>query len=261
MTTESSWVAELCATSLTFDGPVATVTLQRTESANARNQTMREELTRIWGHLAGREDVSVVILTGAGERFFCAGMDLKEAGGPESPAQRRDRLRASRDIEQLAALPQPTVAAINGYALGGGLEMALACDIRIVAEHAQLGLTELAHGLVPGGGGTQRLPRLIGVARAAEMLYLGLRLSGPEAVSWGVANRCVPGVELATAASQIAAAIAAQPRRALVYAKELLRMSAEVPQTPGIERELDALLTLLADRQSRDTTTSSSDQS
>ena len=131
--------------------------------------------------------------------------------------------------------------------------MALACDIRIIAEHAQVGLTELVHGLVPGGGGTQRLPRLIGVARAAEMLYLGLRLSGPDAVAWGVANRCVPGADLASAAAELAAAIAAQPRRALVCAKELLRMSADVAQTPGIEHELDVLLTLLAERQQPDT--------
>jgi len=176
-------------------------------------------------------------------------MDMKEAGAPESPAQRRDRLRSSRDIEQLAALPQPTIAAINGYALGGGFEMALACDIRIVAEHSEVGLTELAHGLVPGGGGTQRLPRMIGVSRAAEMLYLGLRLTGPEAVAWGVANRCVSNSELATSVKDLAVAIAAKPRRALVYAKELLRMSVEVAQSSGVERELDVLLTLLADRQ------------
>ena len=253
MATEPTWASDLEATSLSIDGPVATVTLQRPDAANARNQTMRNELGRIWSHVADRSDVSVVVLSASGDRFFCAGMDLKEAGVAETPEQRRERLRASRDIEQLAALPQPTVAAINGYALGGGLEMALACDIRIIAEHAQVGLTELVHGLVPGGGGTQRLPRLIGVARAAEMLYLGLRLSGPDAVAWGVANRCVPGADLASAAAELAAAIAAQPRRALVCAKELLRMSADVAQTPGIEHELDVLLTLLAERQQPDT--------
>jgi methylglutaconyl-CoA hydratase len=166
---DPSWTAELEATSLTLAGSVATVTLERPDAANARNQTMRRELSRIWDHLGSRSDVSVVILTGSGERFFCAGMDMKEAGEPESPAQRRDRLKSSRDIEQLASLPQPTIAAINGYALGGGFEMALACDIRVIAEHAQVGLTELVHGLVPGGGGTQRLPRLVGPARASVL--------------------------------------------------------------------------------------------
>jgi len=249
MAPEPTWISELDATSLVIDEAVATVTLRRPDAANARNQAMRVELGRIWDHVGNRTDVSVVILTGSGERFFCAGMDLKEAGELESPAQRRDRLKASRDIEQLAAIPQPTIAAINGYAFGGGFEMALACDIRVISEHAQVGLTELVHGLVPGGGGTQRLPRLIGLARAAEMLYLGLRLPGPEAVIWGVANQCVPAAELVSTTKELAAAIAAQPRRALVYAKELLRMSSEVAQAPGIERELEVLLTLLADRQ------------
>jgi enoyl-CoA hydratase/carnithine racemase len=249
MGTEPSWIRDLEATSLMIDGAVATVTLERPDAANSRNQKMRSELSQLWNHLGRRDDVNVVVITGAGERFFCAGMDMKEAGQPESPAERRDRLRSTRDIEQLAALPQPTIAAINGYALGGGFEMALACDIRVIAEHAEVGLTELAHGLVPGGGGTQRLPRLIGISRAAEMLYLGIRLAGPEAVAWGVANRCVLSDELKATVSSLASAIAAQQRRALLYGKELLRMSVEVAQGSGIERELDVLLTLLADRQ------------
>jgi methylglutaconyl-CoA hydratase len=246
---ESQWVKELEATTLIVSDAVATVTLSRPDSANARNQTMRNELAMIWENLGSREDVSVVVLTGAGTRFFCAGMDMKEASGKESPAQRRDRLRASRDIEKLAARPQPTIAAINGFALGGGMEMALACDIRVIAESAQIGLTEVVHGLVPGGGGTQRLPRLVGHSKAAEMLFLGLRLNGPEAQESGLVNYCVPDDQLMPRAAELAAGIAAQSRRALVYAKELLRASSEVAQSAGIERELDVLLTLLAERQ------------
>jgi methylglutaconyl-CoA hydratase len=238
----------LRATSLTVDGGVAVVTLCRPDAANARNQQMRRELSRLWDGIADDSDVSVAVLAAEGDRFFCAGMDLKEAAGPETAGARRDRLRASRDIEQLASLPKPTVAAVNGYALGGGLEMALACDLRVVAESAQLGLTELAHGLVPGGGGTQRLPRLVGPARAAEMLYLGLRLTGAEALAWGLANRCVPLADLPRAADELARAVAAQPPRALRYAKELLRKSAEVPLSVGVESELDVLLTLMAER-------------
>ncbi len=249
MSGDRGWFTELETTSVRIDGAVATVTLDRPDSANARNQTMRVELQRIWAHLATSQDVRAVVLTAAGDRFFCAGMDMKEAGGPESPATRRDRLRASRDIEQLAALPQPTVAAVNGYALGGGFEMALACDLRVVAESAQVGLTELVHGLVPGGGGTQRLPRLVGPARAAELLYLGRCLTGLEALEWGIANRCVPAARLQETAAALAAAVAAQPRRALLYAKELLRQSQEVPPSLGVERELDLLVTLLAERQ------------
>ena len=131
---ERLWAKGLEATTVEFDGPVAWVTLDRPDAANARNQQMREELKGIWSGLAVDPEVAVVVLGASGDRFFCAGMDLKEAGAPETPAQRRDRLRASRDIEQLAALPQPTIAAINGYALGGGLEMALACDLRVAVR-------------------------------------------------------------------------------------------------------------------------------
>jgi len=240
----------LTTISLNILGEVATVVLQRPEAANARNQAMRNELSYVWTLLASRTDVNVVVLTAAGDRFFCAGMDLKESVSEESSGERRDRLRSSRDIEQLASLPQPTIAAINGYALGGGFEMALACDIRIVSEDAQVGLTELAHGLVPGGGGTQRLPRLIGHARAAEMLFLGLKISGSDSVQWGIANKCVPRSELDDEAQKLASEIAKQPRRSLVYGKELLRMSQETSLSTGVQNELDVLLTLLNDRQS-----------
>jgi methylglutaconyl-CoA hydratase len=227
---------------------VATVVLDRPDAANARNQQMRDELKAIWSGVADDPSIRAVVLTGSGDRFFCAGMDLKEAGAPESPADRRDRLRASRDIEQLAALPQPVVAAVNGFALGGGCEMALACDLRIIAETAEIGLTELAHGLVPGGGGTQRLPRLVGPAVAAELLLLGRRLTGAEAVQAGLANRCVPAAELLPTATEVATAIAAHPPRAVRYAKELLRKSQELPLNAGVDLELETLLTLLADR-------------
>lgn len=245
---ERVWASGLEATRVTIGESIAWVTLNRPAAANARNQTMRNELQRIWSGVAVDPEIEVVVLTGAGDRFFCAGMDLKEAAGPETPGERRDRLRASRDIEQLAMLPQPCIAAINGYALGGGLEMALACDLRVCSDTAQMGLTEVAHGLVPGGGGTQRLPRLVGLARAAELLYLGLRVSGREAVSLGLVNRCVAPEELHRCTAELAAAIAAAPTRAKRQAKELLRKSQELPLSAGVEYELEALLGLMADR-------------
>jgi len=225
------------------DDGVAWITLDRQDSANARNQQMRDELRRVYDFLA--TEARVLVLTGAGDRFFCAGMDLKESGRQETSLARRERLRSSRDIELLAALPLPTIAAINGYALGGGLEMALACDLRVVAEEAQVGLPEIAHGLVPGGGGTQRLPRLIGVSRTLELLYTSRRLSGREAVSLGVATECVPRAQLPATAGQLASRIAQQPGVALRTAKELVLRSLETPLHTGLELELDALLTLL----------------
>jgi enoyl-CoA hydratase len=176
-------------------------------------------------------------------------MDLKEADIPETPEQRRTRFQSSRDVEALAAIPQPTIAAINGHALGGGLEMALACDLRIIVDDAEVGLPELAHGLIPGGGATQRLPRLIGIARAAELIYFGVRLRGPEAVAWGIANRCVPRSELLPQAENWASVIAAQSPHAVRSVKKLIRESEEVPHRLGVETELEVLLRLMADRQ------------
>jgi enoyl-CoA hydratase/carnithine racemase len=226
----------------------ATVTMCRSEAANSRNQRMREELASIWTTIGSDDQIAVVVLTGGPGRFFCAGMDLKEAGGAETLNERSARLRGVRDIDLLAALPQPTIAAINGYALGGGLEMALACDLRVAAEEASLGLPELDHGLVPGGGGTQRLPRLVGYAKAAELLYLGRLLTGAEAAAWGLVNRCVPRAQLHAAVAELAAAIAAKPPAALRAAKILLHASQEVAMADGMALELNTLLELMEAR-------------
>ncbi|WP_370327870.1 enoyl-CoA hydratase/isomerase family protein [Euzebya sp.] len=230
------------------DRGVATITLDRPQAANARNQQMRDELAEVYTRVATDDAVRVVVLTGAGDRHFCAGMDLKEAAGPETPLERRTRLRASRDIEQLARLPRPTIAAINGAALGGGFEMALACDLRVMADEATVGLTEVDHGLMPGGGGTQRLPRLIGTARATELIFLGTRLRGPEAARLGLVNRSVPRVQLAAAVDELAGALAAKPPEALRAVKEAMLAGAELPLAAAIDRELDGLLFLLAER-------------
>jgi methylglutaconyl-CoA hydratase len=239
---------DLLATTFDLDAGTAWVTLNRPDAANARNQAMRDDLSRIYDFVATSEDVDVMVLTGAGDRFFCAGMDLKESAGGETSDQRRARLRGSRDIDALAQLPVPTIAAINGYALGGGLEMALACDLRICADEAQLGLPELSHGLVPGGGGTQRLPRLIGPAATLELLYLARRLSGPDALAYGIVNRSVPRAALRQSTQELAQAIAKQPRAALRSAKQLVLRSSDTPLAEGLKLELEALLDLLDQR-------------
>lgn len=230
------------------DRGVLTVTLARPEAANSRNQAMRRELAATWTAAAADDAVRVVVLTGKGDRHFCAGMDLKEAGQPETPVQRRERLRASRDIEQLARLPRPTIAAINGYALGGGFEMALACDLRIMASDAKVGLTEVRHGLMPGGGGTQRLPRLVGSAKAAELLFLGSVLDGPGAERAGLVNTAVPAAELHDRVATLAGALAEQSPMALRAIKESLLAAAELPLSAGVDRELDGLLFLIEEQ-------------
>lgn len=231
------------------DRGVLTITLARPDAANSRNQAMRRELAEVYTAAATDDAVRVVVLTGKGDRHFCAGMDLKEAGQPETPVERRERLRSARDIEQLARLPRPTIAAINGYALGGGFEMALACDMRVMATDAKIGLTEVRHGLMPGGGGTQRLPRLIGAAKAAELLYLGKVLDGPAAEQLGLVNAAVPAADLHDRVSTLAGALAEQSPTALRAIKESLLASAELPLSAGIEKELDGLLFLIQEQQ------------
>ncbi len=230
------------------DRGVATVTLNRPNAGNSRNQRMREELGLVYDQVVADDGIRVLVLTGAGDRAFCAGMDLKEAAGNETAEQRRNRLRASRDIDRLAALPKPTIAAVNGYALGGGCEMALACDLRVMADEARLALPELTHGLVPGGGGTQRLPRLANTALAFEMIYLGTAVYGPQAVARGLATASVPRAELPGHVSDVAGRLAALSPRALSAAKELILRSQDTPLQAGIDLELEVLLTLLEQR-------------
>jgi enoyl-CoA hydratase len=228
---------------------VAWLSLDRPEAANARNQRMRHELSAAYRALASDSDVRVVVLTAEGDRAFCAGMDLKEAGHPETPLERRSRLHGARDIEELANLPKPTIAAINGVALGGGMEMALACDLRFIAAEATVGFPEVGHGLMPGGGATQRLPRLVGPETTFQLLYLGERIDGERAAQLGLASRCVPRAELRSTVAEVAERIARGDPGALALIKEHVRLAAEVPLTTGISAELDGLLSLLAHRQ------------
>lgn len=249
-----AWAPPLETTRIDVRDGVAWLTFDRPDSGNARNQRMREELGALYDGVASDPDVRVLVLTGAGDRFFCAGMDLKEASAKrETIVERRERLGGARDIERLAHLPLPTVAAVNGYAVGAGCEMALACDLRVVADEARIGLPEVRHGLIPGGGGTQRLPGVVGEARAREMVYLARLLDGVEAHEWGLANRHAPRERLEEVVSELAAALAEQSPQALRYAKEALLQAPEQPRSAGIAHELDLLLMLMqAVRDERD---------
>jgi enoyl-CoA hydratase/carnithine racemase len=248
--TQPQWVPDdLEAVSFEWREPgIAWIRLNRPDAANARNQRMRRELLALYAAIAADPDVRVVVLGAAGERHFCAGMDLKEAGGPETLAQQKTRLSQGRDIDILASLPVPTIAAVNGAAMGGGFEMALACDIRVVADTARIALPEVKIGLVPGGGATQRLPLVVGYARAAEMILLGDVLTGPEIVDAGLARRSVPVGDLDDAVAEVATAIAEKPPAAVRAAKELLGASQRLPLDAGLGKELDTLLMLLQQR-------------
>src|SRR5256712_3868691 len=199
---------------------VATITLHRPEVHNAMNERMREELTRCFGDLAQSADARVVAVTGAGERAFSAGADIREFVAPQVPVRFREGRRRVDFRAAMDRCGQPIIAAIRGFALGGGLEFALACDIRIAADDAQLGLTEINLAIIPGGGGTQRLPRLVGRGKALEMILTGMRVPAAEALRIGLVERVVPVAELMPAAQGLARQIADKAPIALRYAKE-----------------------------------------
>ncbi len=171
---------------------VATVTLNRPDVLNAMNNPMRQELHDAFTRLAADRDVKAILVTGAGGRAFSAGADIREFLEPPVPTAFREERRRLDFRAVMDRCPQPIIAAIRGFALGGGLELALACDIRIAAEDAMLGLTEVNLGIIPGGGGTQRLPRLVGRGKALEMILTGMRVPAAEALRIGLVERVVP---------------------------------------------------------------------
>ncbi len=171
------------------DEQVATITLNRPEVHNAQNDTLRRELHQAFTALSTDDDVKAIVITGAGERAFSAGADIREFVEPASPTQLRERRKRIEYRAVMDRCSQPIIAAINGFALGGGLELALACDIRIAAENATLGLTEINLAIIPGGGGTQRLPRLVGKGKALEMILTGARIPASEALRIGLIER------------------------------------------------------------------------
>ena len=173
-------------------GGIALVTLDRPDRMNALSRTLVARLGELGREIAAQEDVRLVIVTGAGDKAFCAGADLKERAGMTEDEVRVLLLAYESELGWLETIAVPTIAAINGAALGGGLELALLCDLRIAAQHAVLGLPETSLGVIPGAGGTQRLPRLLGEARAKELILRAARLSASEALILGLVNQVMP---------------------------------------------------------------------
>jgi enoyl-CoA hydratase/carnithine racemase len=223
---------------------IATITLNRPAVHNAMNERMREELTACFGELLRSEDARVVVVTGTGERAFSAGADIREFVAPQVPVKFRDGRRRVDFRAAMDRCPQPIIAAIRGFALGGGLELALACDIRIAGEDSQLGLTEVNLAIIPGGGGTQRLPRLVGRGKALEMILTGARIDAREALRIGLVERVVPATEVLSSAQALARALAEKAPVALRYAKEAVVKGLGLPLEDGLRLEND-LATLL----------------
>ena len=218
---------------------VATVTLDRPDVHNAMNEPMRRELTRCFTELATADDVRVVVVTGAGQRAFSAGADIREFVELMPPVRHRVERQRVDFRQMMDRCPQPILAAIRGYALGGGLELALACDIRIAGDDALLGLTEINLAIIPGGGGTQRLPRLVGRGKALEMILTGARLRADEALRIGLVEQVVPAAEALTTAQDFARTLAAKAPVALRYAKEAVVKGLALPLADGLRLEND----------------------
>jgi enoyl-CoA hydratase len=219
------------------DGAVATIQLNRPQKKNSLNLEMRKELERLLHDIAEKPDVRAVVLTGS-EEIFCAGADISEIEGSQSAESAYKHAREFQILfDQLESLPQPVVAAVSGYALGGGCELALACDFRIASETARFGLPEIKIGAFPGGGGTQRLARLVGVAKAKEMILLGDPINAQEALNAGVVGKVVSKEKLFAESRELAARLAALPRLALQASKMLINKSQEMDLNTGLELE------------------------
>ncbi len=201
---------------------------------------MTLQLDTALDELAGDDGVRAVVLAGAGERAFCAGSDVKEFEQLAGRVAQDKLLREKLVYRKLAELPMPTIAAIDADALGGGLELALCCDIRIAAQGARLGMPEVRLGVIPGSGGTQRLPRIVGPARAKEMILVGELIDATEAERIGLVNRAVAAGKARSAALEMGSAIAARGPLAVREAKRLLGRALDLDLDAGLAAELDA---------------------
>jgi len=222
---------------LTGDGAVRVLTVVRPARLNALNRASLAELQQLLDHLAADERLRVLIVTGAGDRAFVAGADIAEFEGLTAEAAVRYAEAGQRVFRALETLPVPTIAAINGFALGGGCELALACTFRLIAEHAVLGLPETSLGLIPGFGGTQRLARAVGRQRALDLVLTGRQVAADEAAALGLVLRVVPGAQLLDEAHTLAGLLAARAPLALRYAREAVDGGLDRPLSDGMALE------------------------
>jgi enoyl-CoA hydratase len=215
-------VADQTAVLLERRGHLGILTLNRPEVLNAIDSALVDDLQRACDQLAADDQVFTVLVRAAGERAFCVGADLKERRSLDLPATTRLRTRLVRSFRALNALPMPTIAAVQGHALGGGFELALCCDLIVAADDARFGLTEVSLGIIPGGGGTQLLPRLIGKGQAKLLIFTGRRLDAADAQRLGIVTQVVPRAELESSAFALAEEIAANAPISLRQAKKAI---------------------------------------
>lgn len=233
------------------DGNIGWIVLNRPDQINAINDLVRENFPKAIAQLDADPDIKVIIVRGAGTRGFCVGADIKETRPPESAADVRQRMENTRWIESIDKSSKPVIAAIHGFCLGGGMELALACDIRFASPNASFALPEVGLGLIPGGGGTQRIAELIGLSRALDMLLVGERIPAEEAKNSGLITRMSRSNDsLIEDVRAFGEKISLKSGRALSYAKKALRTSLDTNLKEGLNTELDlfALLAVTEDR-------------
>jgi enoyl-CoA hydratase/carnithine racemase len=225
--------------------PFLVLTLNRPEVRNALNSNLLQELEVAIEEASLLEDLRVLIITGGGDRAFCAGADLKERLTMSESEVRSFLSAIRRVLVKLEELPLPVIAAINGFALGGGTELALACDLRVAVADATLGLTETRFAIIPGAGGTQRLPRLIGIPLAKELIYTGRELSAQEALAKGLVNRIAPRDKLMEVCLELAGEIVKAGPVALAQAKFAINKGQDVELHTGLAIEASAYETCI----------------
>ena len=229
---------------------IAWITLNRPEAMNALSAEVRTELDKTIRAASADDAARVIVLRGDGERAFCAGADIKEFVEVASPVEYRQARVPESWISGFDAAKKPIIASIHGFCLGGGLEIAMACDLRIAADDAVFALPETGLGVITGVGGSQRLPRLVGMGVALDMILTGERIPAARAREIGLVTRVVPRAELAAATTELARRLAARPLTAMAFAKEAIRAAPDMPLHDGMRLEVD-LLTLLLNTEDR----------
>ncbi|MCQ6274381.1 enoyl-CoA hydratase/isomerase family protein [Bacillus sp. V3B] len=237
---------------VTFEikGNIAVVTLNRSEAFNAFNFTTLSDLHELVDQIRTNSHICVVIFTGSGEKAFSVGADLKERKTLTEEEVKRNIYKIGEVFNSIDLLPQPTIAAINGFAFGGGMELALACDFRIASSEAVMGLTETSLAIIPGAGGTQRLPRLIGQAKALELILTAKRIKAEEALSYGLVNEVSEKDKLLETSFSFAEKMLANGPLALIQAKFAIKqgMNTDLQTGLAIEHKAYELLIPTEDR-------------
>ncbi|MGH7543419.1 MAG: enoyl-CoA hydratase/isomerase family protein [Gemmatimonadota bacterium] len=216
---------------------IATVTVNRPDKLNALNSATEGELQDVFLRLRDDAGVGGIVVTGAGEKAFVAGADIGELAGLGATEGKEFAFQGQTTFTRIAQCPKPVVAAVNGYALGGGCELAIACHLRVAAENARFGLPEVALGLIPGHGGTQRLARIVGLGRALEMVLTGRQVKADEALAWGLVNAVFPPAEVLAGARALLRQILDKAPLAVQYALEATHRSADLGLDDGLYLE------------------------